>query len=360
MFPMFFQSLRFVKAAKPSAYYPKEHMRKPLCLLCSFYLKNHAQPLCSYVLIIYKRKDFLAGGLGGFGEGDVVEVDVFLGLVELGEDALADGAGFRGRTLGDEYHNLTKLLIRTLTYNKRYAHVRTQLAFEFLRLYLQSAGTDHIILSPEDAEGHTPTLPEGSKFGDVVGDEGFSTNLGGIDDQTTLVGEGQMDRGEGGVPLRSLWTADATEGDMREGLRHAIGAPDSIRELSKFCFHRLVDGSASNDEVLYLHQTLALLWYLEGVVDLERDHGGEVWNVECGMWNVEGGMWNVECGMWKVGGGMWKVEGGMWKVGGGRWNVGGGTEGGGGEGVTGGGDGEEGQVTLEGAHDHHLASDIVE
>ena len=67
-------------------------MRKPLCLLCSFYLKNHAQPLCSYVLIIYKRKDFLAGGLGGFGEGDVVEVDVFLGLVELGEDALADGA----------------------------------------------------------------------------------------------------------------------------------------------------------------------------------------------------------------------------------------------------------------------------
>ena len=45
---------------------------------------------------------------------------------------------------------------------------------------------------------------------------------------------------------------------------------------------------------------------------------------------------------------------------GGRWNVGGGTEGGGGEGVTGGGDGEEGQVTLEGAHDHHLASDIVE
>ena len=143
----------------------------------------------------------MAGGLGGFGEGDVVEVDVFLGLVELGEDALADSAGLRGRTLGDEHHDLTKLLIRTLTNYKRYAHVGTQLAFEFLRLYLQSTGTDHIILSPEDAEGHTPTLSEGRQFGDIVGDESFGTDLGGIDDQTTLVGEGQMDRGEGRVPL---------------------------------------------------------------------------------------------------------------------------------------------------------------
>ena len=231
----------------------------------------------------------MAGGLGGFGEGDVVEVDVFLGLVELGEDALADGAGLRGRTLGDEHHDLTKLLIWALTYNKRYAHVGTQLAFEFLRLYLQSTGTDHIILSPEDAEGHTPTLPEGRQFGDVVGDKGFGTDLRGIDDQTTFVGEGQMDRGEGCVPLRGLWTTDATEGDMREGLRHAIGAPDSIRELSEFCFHRLVDGSAPNDEVLYLHQTLALLWYLEGVVDLERDEGEEARKDIRGRRKEEGG-----------------------------------------------------------------------
>jgi len=91
----------------------------------------------------------------------VVDVEVSLGLVVLGEDALADGTGFCGRTLGDEHHDLTKLLIRTLTNYKRYAHVRAQLAFEFLRLYLQSTGTDHIILSPEDAEDHTPTLPVG-------------------------------------------------------------------------------------------------------------------------------------------------------------------------------------------------------
>ena len=94
----------------------------------------------------------------------MVEVDVFLGLVELGEDALADGAGLRGRTLGDEHHDLTKLLIRTLTNYKRYAHVGTQLAFEFLGLYLQSTGTDHIILSPEDAEGHTPTSSERDRW----------------------------------------------------------------------------------------------------------------------------------------------------------------------------------------------------
>ena len=59
-------------------------------------------------------------------------------------------------------------------------------------------------------------------------------------------------------------------------------------------------------------------------------------------------MWKVECGMWKVGG---VVRG---------WGGGGEGGGGGGGGGAGGGDGEEGQVTLEGAHDHHLASDIIE
>ena len=85
-----------------------------------------------------------------------------------------------------------------------------------------------------------------------------------------------------------------------ERVRHAIGAPDSIRELSEFCFHRLVDGSAPNDEVLYLHQALTLLRYLEGVVDLERDEGEEVWNVECGRWEVECGRWKVESGRWEA------------------------------------------------------------
>jgi len=57
---------------------------------------------------------------------------------------------------------------------------------------------------------------------------------------------------------------------------------------------------------------------------------------------------------------VWREEGGRRKDIRGRRKEGGGTEGGGGKGVAGGGDGEEVEVTLDGAHDHHLAGDIVE
>ena len=160
---------------------------------------------------------------------------------------------------------------------------------------------------------------------------------------------------------------------MREGLRHAIGAPDSIRELSEFCFHRLVDGSATNDEVLYLHQALTLLRYLEGVVDLERDEGSEARKEEGGRRkdirgrrkDIRGRRKDIR-GRRKEEGGRRKEEGGRRVVGrGGRKDIRrrkeeGGRKGERGEGMAGGGDGEEGQVTLEGAHDHHFASDIVE
>jgi hypothetical protein len=95
-----------------------------------------------------------------------------------------------------------------------------------------------------------------------------------------------------------------------------------------------------------LHQTLALLGYLEGVVDLERDHGGETRKDIRGRRKEEGGRRVVGRGRRKKGGGG-SEEGGV------RSEEGG-------EGVAGGRDGEEVEVTLDGAHDHHLAGDIVE
>jgi hypothetical protein len=102
-----------------------------------------------------------------------------------------------------------------------------------------------------------------------------------------------------------------------------------------------------------LHQALALLGYLEGVVDLERDHGGETRRDIRGRRKEEGG-------------GRKDIRGRRKDIRGRRKEGGGGSEEGGvrseegGKGVAGGGDGEEVEVTLDGAHDHHLAGDIVE
>ena len=82
--------------------------------------------------------DLVPGGFSGFGEGDLVDVEVGFGLMVFGEDAFADGASIRGRTFCDENNNLTKLLICTLTDNKRCRHVRTQLTLELFCLNLQS------------------------------------------------------------------------------------------------------------------------------------------------------------------------------------------------------------------------------
>ena len=69
----------------------------------------------------------------------------------------------------------------------------------------------------------------------------------------------------------------------------AIGAPDMVGEVFHFGCQTIVDGASSNDEVPDLLQSLTLLGHLKGVVDLQGDHGSEVWNVECGRWKVGGG-----------------------------------------------------------------------
>ena len=62
---------------------------------------------------------------------------------------------------------------------------------------------------------------------------------------------------------------------MREGLSHAVGAPDGVGEGFEFCSQGIVDGAAADDEMFNLHESLTLLGNLQGVVDLQRDHCGE-------------------------------------------------------------------------------------
>ena len=113
------------------------------------------------------------------------------------------------------------------------------------------------------------------EFGDVVGDKGFGADFGSIDDEGVLVGERDGDGGERSVPIGGIGTGEATEGNMREGLSHAVGTPDGIGEGFEFGSQGIVDGAAADDQMLYLHESLTLLGNLQGVVDLQRNHRSE-------------------------------------------------------------------------------------
>jgi hypothetical protein len=52
------------------------------------------------------------------------------------------------------------------------------------------------------------------QLGDVVGDEGFGADFGGIDDEGGVVGERDSDGGEGGVPIGGIRARESTKGDV--------------------------------------------------------------------------------------------------------------------------------------------------
>lgn len=100
----------------------------------------------------------VAGRFAGGGEGDVSDVDVGARMVVLGEDALADLTGIVGRTFGKEDDDLTEFLIRTFSYQIRYANVRTELTLELLSLDLQASGADGIVATTENSEMRKPII----------------------------------------------------------------------------------------------------------------------------------------------------------------------------------------------------------
>ena len=145
-----------------------------------------------------------------------------------------------------------------------------QLALYFLDLDLDAARADDIVFATKNAEAG------GEDFNDIVGDEGLWAHLGGIDDQTAIRGLGDRDGGEGRVPFGGIGTIEAAQGDVREGLGHAISAPNGMGEGAEFGFHRFVDGTTTDNQVADLHQARSFLRYLQRVIDLHGNHGCEV------------------------------------------------------------------------------------
>ena len=81
------------------------------------------QPLVRAAASLYLQGKFLCLVAGRFacgGEGDMVDVEVATGLVELGQDALADLTRLVDRAFGQENDYLTEFPVRSLRNQKGY------------------------------------------------------------------------------------------------------------------------------------------------------------------------------------------------------------------------------------------------
>ena len=190
-------------------------------------------------------------------------MDIMARLVIAGQDALAHLTGLVDGALGEEHHDLAKLLVRATGNQIRYAKMPAQLTLQLLGLYLDATTADGVVLATQNAESAV-----GTKLGHIVGDECLCTDLWSMDDETALVRQAELDRGEGGIPLGGLRAVQLAQGDMAEGFRHAVGAPHLMGKVLQRCSQRFIDGSTANDELTDLSQPFPFLWHLQRVVDL--------------------------------------------------------------------------------------------
>ena len=197
-----------------------------------------------------------------------MEIDT--GMVVFGKNALTDFTCLIDSAFGEQDHRLTEFGIRTLRNEERGLQMGAQLTLHRLYLDLDATRTDYIVLTTQDAELSSRQL------GDIVGDKALRTDFWSIDDETTVIIETYFDRRERGIIIGGIRTIQATEGDMREGLRHAVSAPNVVRKGLQCCGKGIVDGASTDNEVTDLFQTFTLLRHLKRVINLHRHHGSEV------------------------------------------------------------------------------------
>lgn len=186
------------------------------------------------------------------------------------EACLLDGVDVAG--FDKQYDDFAKLFVPGFGDHKANGQVWSKPTFYFLGLEFQSAAADGVVASSEDAEAP----PIGVHFDDVVGDQYFGADVGGLDAKATFVRPTDADASEWFVPEACLRPADASEGDVRECLGHAVGAPNGVGKVAQGRFKVLVDGASAYDQVAYLHESTALFGLAERVVHLHGHHGGKV------------------------------------------------------------------------------------
>lgn len=120
---------------------------------------------------------------------------IHLRLIEFGKDSFAHLLSLIDRTFGEQDNHLTKLGVGALRDEERHLQIGAQPTFHLLDLDLDTTRTDHIILSPQNAETAF------GEFGDIVGDEALGTDQWGIDYQTIVFIETDLHRRERSVPF---------------------------------------------------------------------------------------------------------------------------------------------------------------
>ena len=150
--------------------------------------------------------------------------------------------------------------------------MRTQQTLHFLGLNLYSARTNHVVFAPENAE----TATVGGYLGNVVGSQWFGTDKRSIYHQATVGIQRHADRLERHVIRTRILAVDAPQGDMRQGLGHAIRAPYRMGKGLQPALQSVVDCASADYQMACLTKQLRLFCHLQTVIYLHRNHRDEV------------------------------------------------------------------------------------
>ena len=143
-----------------------------------------------------------------------------------------DGAGVG--LCGEQDDRFSELFVRAACDGESACEVGSQPVFHFLDLNLDAAGINHIVFPSEYAEagGCCIVLPAvGPKLGSVVGYQSAGAYCRSIDDKASVAVESCFHSVERPVPVAGIRTVQPSEGDVRERLCHAVGAPYGVGEV---------------------------------------------------------------------------------------------------------------------------------
>ena len=146
-----------------------------------------------------------------------------------------------------------------------------QFALQGFGLQLQSAAANGVVAAAVQCEGAV-----GVHLGQVVGHQGAVVPGGGVDGEAALGIGAHAHPRQRCVGVAGLLTVEAAQRDVRERLRHAVGAEDGVGEGA----HRLLDGgwqgAATNDEAQRAAQQRALVGHAQRFGHLGWREGGKV------------------------------------------------------------------------------------
>ena len=147
-----------------------------------------------------------------------------------------------------------------------------QQAFHLFDLYLDATTVDDIVHSAQDAE----TDAIGMHLHPVMSLQGNGTDSRCLDGETAILRLPHTDSLQGLVPVTAPGPIHAPQGDMREGLGHAVTAPDGMGKILQALLQSLIDGTSAYQQVAHLAEQCPLFRMLKTMIDLQGHHRHEI------------------------------------------------------------------------------------